>query len=115
MSDNQAETVAAAQPAPAAGGEIAVPTSGEERAAVLLKSLPGDLADLVLGRLLPENATRLRQRMEAAPAPGSPEAKRVLHVFVEQMRQLSSPGGAGRDEFVASPFAKAVLGAIDTA
>jgi flagellar motor switch protein FliG len=115
MSEKQAQSVPAAQPAPAAGGAPA-PSTGEDRAAVLLKSLPGDLAEAVLGRLLPENAARLRERMKAAPAVGSAEAKRVLRGFVDQMRQLPpAAGGATKDEFVASPFAKAVLGAMDTA
>lgn len=115
MSEKQPESVAVARPAAEAGGGVT--TSGEERAALLLKSLPGDLADVVLARLLPENAARLRERMQAAPAPGTPEAKRVLRGFVDQMRQMASPagGGANKDEFVASPFAKAVMNAIETA
>ena len=74
MSDNQAAGAPEGRATPAGGQVVAGASPGEERAAVLLKSLPGELANVVLGRMVPENATRLRARMQAAPPAGSPEA-----------------------------------------
>src|SRR5690348_6172084 len=39
--------------------------TGEEKAALLLRSLPPDVTETVLGRLDPALATRLRARMQA--------------------------------------------------
>jgi flagellar motor switch protein FliG len=117
MSDNQSPGKPEGRTDPA--GQVLTGGHGEERAALLLKSLPGDLADAVLGRMVPENATRLRQRMQAVPAAGTPEALQALHSFFERVRGPAAPavpaGDTIKDEFVASPQAKALLAAIDTA
>jgi flagellar motor switch protein FliG len=116
MSDKQPATGPEGRIA-APGGHIVAPqTPGEERAALLLKSLPAELADAVLRRMVPESATRLRVQMQAAPEASSPEALQVLHGFVEKVRKTASAeGGAPKDEFLPSPHAKALLTAIDTA
>jgi flagellar motor switch protein FliG len=111
MSDNQPSATSDGGTALAA----VAASPGEERAALLLKSLPGELADAVLGHMVPENASRLRQRMQEVPDADSPEALQVLHGFVERVRKAAAPGEAGKDEFIASAHAKALLEAIDTA
>jgi flagellar motor switch protein FliG len=99
----------------AAPVQVAVgPSPGEERAALLLKILPVELANAVLGRMVPENAARLRQRMDAAPASESPQARQVLQGFVARVRRASGEGGA-KDEFSPSPAAKAMMDAMGTA
>jgi flagellar motor switch protein FliG len=119
MSDNQPAGTPEARATPPGGPGVSVTSPGEERAALLLKSLPGELADAVLGRMLPENATRLRAHMQAAPLAGSPEAQQVLQSFVARVRRAVSPGLGGgerpKDEFLPSPHAKALLSAVATA
>ncbi len=105
------------QPGSAPEGRHAQPAvPGEDRAALLLKVLPGALADAVLGRMDADRSARLRERMQAAPAADSPEARQLLRTFVDHVRRVGSPGSeAPKDEFVPSALAKAILGAIDTA
>jgi flagellar motor switch protein FliG len=116
MSDNQPSGTLQGRASPQGGQVVTRENPGEERAALLLKILPGELAEAVLGRMVPENASRLRERMNAAPAAGSPQALQVLRGFVERVRRsLAVPSGTPTDEFVGSPLAKAMLHAIDTA
>jgi flagellar motor switch protein FliG len=115
MSDKQPVGTPEERTTPSGGHKTPGPGPGEERAALLLKTLPVELADAVLGRMVPETAMRLRERMQAAPAAGSPAAMQVLQNFIERVRQASSRFGA-KDEFVpSSPMAKALADAIDTA
>lgn len=94
------------------------PATGEERVAVLLKNLPGELVDSVLGQMDPDHAGRLRQRMQVAPAADSPEARQVLSGFIERLRRVSaeaaSPADIPKDEFVPSALARAILTAVDS-
>jgi flagellar motor switch protein FliG len=103
---------------PDSGAATGSPRHGEERVALLLKTLPPELAEAVLGRMVSENAARLRERMESAPATSSPAAAEVLHGFVERVRRAAAPaavGSAPKDEFHPSDAAKAILSAVDTA
>jgi flagellar motor switch protein FliG len=115
MSDNHPERAPEGNGAPP-NGQAATPASpGEERVALLLKSLPGELTESVLGRIGPERAVRLRECMRVGPPASSPEARQVLRGFVERVRQISALSGDGKDSFVPSTLAKAILGAVDTA
>jgi flagellar motor switch protein FliG len=117
-SGNQPGSTPEKRPEPAGGPAMTLARHGEERVALLLKTLPIELAEAVLGRMISENASRLRDRMQAAPAGSSPEAAEVLHGFVERVRRAAAPAAespAPKDAFEPSDAAKAILNAIDTA
>lgn len=63
-------------------------TTGEQRAALLLRSLPADVAESVLARLVPPQADRLRARLrdlDRQPAPPD-DLRQALREFNDRLR-----------------------------
>src|SRR5688500_9491036 len=66
----------------------ATPLTGLEKAAVLLKSLPAAVADKVLGRMEPRQATRLRAELAAVAK--RPDLKETLTRILDEAAQALS-------------------------
>src|SRR5262245_59375081 len=67
--------------------------SGDDVALLLLRVLPAEVAELILGRLDPVAAGRLRARLRAAPAepPPGPEVDAALAHFLDLQRIAERP------------------------
>lgn len=79
--------------------------AGEEVALVLLRALPPELADRVIGELGGEAAERLRARLRSAPPtpPTGPELDAALTEFFDLQRIAGRVAAAGEYRPVAPP------------
>jgi flagellar motor switch protein FliG len=78
--------------------------SGDDVAVVLLRALPAEVGEAILGRLDADAAERLRARLRDAPAepPSGPELDAALAEFFDLQRIVERPA-AGAYRPVASP------------